>query len=72
MPLLFRSPGLSIQGVDGLIPCVFTLSGRRDKLHLLKVMALIGGTLTLIRVVEVGLKIAILLKLLGQCHYDFA
>ncbi|KAJ8427427.1 hypothetical protein Cgig2_019039 [Carnegiea gigantea] len=64
--LLLRSPGLSIPGVGGFVPCVLTLSGRRDKLHLLKVTALIGGPLMLIHVVEVGLEIAILLKLMGQ------
>ncbi|KAJ8426753.1 LOW QUALITY PROTEIN: hypothetical protein Cgig2_029422 [Carnegiea gigantea] len=66
VPLQLRSPGLSIQGVGGFVPCILTLGGRRDKLHLLRVTALIGGLLTLIHVVEVGLKMAILLKLLGQ------
>ncbi|KAJ8425727.1 hypothetical protein Cgig2_001026 [Carnegiea gigantea] len=52
MPLLLRSPDLSIQGVGGLIPCVLTLGGRRDKCHLFRVTTLIGGPLTLIHVVE--------------------
>ncbi|KAJ8431116.1 LOW QUALITY PROTEIN: hypothetical protein Cgig2_004707 [Carnegiea gigantea] len=71
MPLLVRSPNLSIQGVGGLVPYVLTLGGRRDKLHLLRVTALICGPLTLIHVVEVGLKIAILLKFLGRRHQYF-
>jgi len=66
MPFLLRSPGLSIQGVGGFVPCVLTLGGRRNKLHLFRVTALIGGPLTLVHVVEVGLKTDILLKLLGQ------
>ncbi|KAJ8419440.1 LOW QUALITY PROTEIN: hypothetical protein Cgig2_027360 [Carnegiea gigantea] len=64
--LLLRSPGLSIQGVGDLIPCVLTLGRRRDKLHLLRVTALIGRPLTLIHIVEAGLEIAILWKLIGQ------
>ncbi|KAJ8431172.1 hypothetical protein Cgig2_019848 [Carnegiea gigantea] len=70
MTLLLRSPGLSIQGVGCLVPCALTLTGRRDKLHILGVMAFIFGPLTLIYVVEVSLKIAVLLKLLGQRHQD--
>ncbi|KAJ8434595.1 hypothetical protein Cgig2_025021 [Carnegiea gigantea] len=55
MPLLLRSPSLSIQGVGGFVPRVLTLGGRRDKLHLLRVTALIGGPLMLIHIVERGL-----------------
>jgi len=65
VPLLLRSPDLSIQGVGGFVPYVLTLGRMRDKLHLLRVTTLIGGALTLIHIVEVGLEIAILLKVLG-------
>jgi len=70
--LLLKSPGSGIQGVDGFVPCVLILGGRRNKLHLFRVMALIGRPLTLIHTVEVGLEVAILLKLLGQGQQDFA
>ncbi|KAJ8449200.1 LOW QUALITY PROTEIN: hypothetical protein Cgig2_027202 [Carnegiea gigantea] len=46
--LLLRSPGLSIQGVSGFIPCVLTLGGRRHKPHLLRVTTVIGSPLMLI------------------------
>ncbi|KAJ8444583.1 hypothetical protein Cgig2_013862 [Carnegiea gigantea] len=55
-PLLLRSPDFSIQGVGGFIPGVLTLGGRRNKLHLLRVTALICSSLTLIHIVEVGLE----------------
>ncbi|KAJ8441485.1 hypothetical protein Cgig2_011162 [Carnegiea gigantea] len=47
---------ISIQGVSCLIPCTITLAGRRNKLHLLGVLALVLGPLALVEVVEVGLK----------------
>ncbi|KAJ8436375.1 hypothetical protein Cgig2_032196 [Carnegiea gigantea] len=50
--LIFRSLGISIQGVSGLIPCTITLTGRRNKLHHLGVSALVLGPLALIDVVE--------------------
>jgi len=62
MTLLLISPGLSIQGVGCLVPCALNLVGRRDKLHLL---GLILSPLTLVHIVEVGLTIVVLLKLLG-------
>ncbi|KAJ8442133.1 hypothetical protein Cgig2_011323 [Carnegiea gigantea] len=52
MTLILRSLGLSIQGVSGLIPCTLTLTGRRNKFHLLKVSAFVAGPLALIYVIE--------------------
>ncbi|KAJ8424509.1 hypothetical protein Cgig2_017742 [Carnegiea gigantea] len=49
-----------------LVPCAFTLAQERDKLHLLGVTTFILDSLTLAYIAEVGLKIAVLLKLLGQ------
>ncbi|KAJ8422412.1 LOW QUALITY PROTEIN: hypothetical protein Cgig2_023436 [Carnegiea gigantea] len=72
MALFLRTLSYSIQGVGGLVPYLFTLPGRRDKLHLLRVTTVICGRLTLVHVVEVGLKIAVLLKLLGQLHQELA
>jgi len=48
-----------------MIPCTFTLSRGRNKLHLLGVLAFIPGPLAVIYVVEVGLEIAILLKFMS-------
>ncbi|KAJ8445627.1 LOW QUALITY PROTEIN: hypothetical protein Cgig2_018568 [Carnegiea gigantea] len=72
MTLLLRSPDLSIQGVGCLVPYALTIAGRRDKLHLLGVTAFILGPLTLVHIVELGLKIAVLLKRLGQRRQDLA
>ncbi|KAJ8433060.1 hypothetical protein Cgig2_020627 [Carnegiea gigantea] len=72
MPLLLRSPSLSIQGVGCLVPCAFALARGRDKLHLLGVTTFIFGSLTLVHIVEVGLKVTVLLKLLGQRCQDLA
>ncbi|KAJ8438791.1 hypothetical protein Cgig2_023825 [Carnegiea gigantea] len=68
--LIIRSPGISIQGVSCLIPCTITLAGRRNKLHLVEVAALILSLLMLVDVVEVGLVVAILLKFVGQLHQE--
>ncbi|KAJ8429209.1 hypothetical protein Cgig2_012337 [Carnegiea gigantea] len=43
MTLLLRSLGLSIQGVSYLIPYTLTLARRRNKFHLLGVMAFVLG-----------------------------
>ncbi|KAJ8438964.1 LOW QUALITY PROTEIN: hypothetical protein Cgig2_018875 [Carnegiea gigantea] len=45
MILLLRSPGLSIQGVGCLVLCTLALTGRGDKLHLLRVTTFIFGPL---------------------------
>ncbi|KAJ8435429.1 hypothetical protein Cgig2_013927 [Carnegiea gigantea] len=50
--LIFRSPGISIQGVSCLIPYTITLIGRRYKLHVLGVLAVVLGLLVLVDVVE--------------------
>ncbi|KAJ8443342.1 hypothetical protein Cgig2_015823 [Carnegiea gigantea] len=52
MLLLLKSPDLGFQEVGGPIPSILPLGRRMDKLHLLRVMALNGGPLTLIHVVE--------------------
>ncbi|KAJ8428287.1 LOW QUALITY PROTEIN: hypothetical protein Cgig2_027419 [Carnegiea gigantea] len=70
--LIFRSLGISIQGVIHLIPCLITLTRRRNKLHLFEVSALVLGPLALVNVVEVGLEVAVFLKFLGQRHQDLA
>jgi len=70
MTLIFRSPGISIQGVSCFVPCTITLTRKRNKLHLLGVSTLVLGPLAVVDVVEVGLELAILLKFLGQRHPD--
>jgi len=70
--LLLRSLGLGFQGVSGLVPSILALGGRRDKLHLLRVIALNGSPLALIHVLEVSSEVAIILKLVGQGHHDLA
>ncbi|KAJ8423578.1 LOW QUALITY PROTEIN: hypothetical protein Cgig2_002907 [Carnegiea gigantea] len=68
--LIFRSPSISIRGVSRPIPCAITLTGRRNKLHLFRVLALVLGPLALVHVVEVGLEGDVLLKFSGQRHQD--
>ncbi|KAJ8422875.1 hypothetical protein Cgig2_013748 [Carnegiea gigantea] len=50
--LVFKGPDISIQGVGRLIPCTITLTGRRDKLHLLGISTLVLSSLALVDIVE--------------------
>ncbi|KAJ8426453.1 hypothetical protein Cgig2_031102 [Carnegiea gigantea] len=66
--LIFRSPDLSIQGVGHLVPWAITLTGRGDKLHLLRVPTLGLGLLAFMDIMEILLlglpSIFLLLQLL--------
>ncbi|KAJ8421436.1 hypothetical protein Cgig2_029969 [Carnegiea gigantea] len=55
--LIFRSPSTSIQGASCLIPCTITLIRRRNKLYLFGVSAPVLCPLSLVDVVEAGLKL---------------
>ncbi|KAJ8421648.1 LOW QUALITY PROTEIN: hypothetical protein Cgig2_019221 [Carnegiea gigantea] len=70
MLLLRRSPGLDFQGVGGLALGNLALGRKSNKLHLLKVTTLHVGPLTLIYVVEVGLKVTTVLRLADQGQHN--
>ncbi|KAJ8426186.1 LOW QUALITY PROTEIN: hypothetical protein Cgig2_010823 [Carnegiea gigantea] len=62
MALIFRSLGLSIQGIGRLIFRAIPLAGKGDKLHLFWVSTLGLGLLALVDIMEVGLEVVILLE----------
>ncbi|KAJ8438375.1 LOW QUALITY PROTEIN: hypothetical protein Cgig2_006293 [Carnegiea gigantea] len=72
-PLSSRASSSEVSALSSkgcLIPFTITLTGRRNKLQLLGVSALVLRLLVLVDVVEVGLKVATLMKFLGQYHQD--
>ncbi|KAJ8445064.1 hypothetical protein Cgig2_022584 [Carnegiea gigantea] len=72
--LIFKSPGISIQGVSYLIPCTVTLTRRRNKLLVLGVSALVLGPLALVDVVEIpeGIGTTLLIALLPGLSRPFS